>query len=362
MSGTLSFEPDWISPPGATILDLLIERQCSVREFANQTHRSAHDIARLLSGIERLTPDWASQLAQTLGASPDFWLRREELYRKDFERICNKSDAETSHSWLDELPVKDMIRFGWVDKGASKPEAVMNTLAFFGVPSVDAWRRQYGKTLEAAAYRTSTAFEIKAGAVAAWIRQGEILAQEIDCAQWNPDALRAALPSLRALSRRADPAEFLPALIDLCASCGVAVVVAPLPEGGRASGATKFINPAKALLLLSFRYLNDNEFWFTVFHEAGHLLLHTGDGLFLEGIETINQKAEAEADEFALLSLFTESGLKELESLPLNQFAIARFAKRAGIAPGLVVGRLQDTKRIPFRHFNYLKAKYAWRE
>ena len=110
MSGTLSFEPDWISPPGATILDLLIERQCSVREFANQTHRSAHDIARLLSGIERLTPDWASQLAQTLGASPDFWLRREELYRKDFERICNKSDAETSHSWLDDICIRSAVR------------------------------------------------------------------------------------------------------------------------------------------------------------------------------------------------------------------------------------------------------------
>ena len=362
MSSTLGFEPDWVSPPGATILDLLEERRCSVRDFASQTHRSAHDIARLLNGIERLTPDWAQQLAQTLGASPDFWLRREEQYRKDFERLCQKSSPEASTSWLDELPVRDMVRFGWVDEGATKPEAVMNTLAFFGVASVESWRRHYGKALEAAAYRTSTAFEVKPGAVAAWLRQGEILAHEIDCAPWNPVALREKLPRIRSLSRQADPAKFLPELTGLCAQCGVAIVIAPLPDECRASGATKFLNPGKALLLLSFRYLNDHEFWFTVFHEAGHLLLHAADRLFLEGIEASNPQAEEEANDFAVLSLFNEAGFQALKTLPLNHFAIARFAKRTGVGTGVVVGQLQDMKRVPYRHFNYLKARYTWGE
>jgi len=142
----------------------------------------------------------------------------------------------------------------------------------------------------------------------------------------------------------------------------VAVVIERAPSGCRASGATKFLSPKKALMLLSFRHLSDDQFWFTVFHEAGHLVLHAQDGLFLEGIETADSTAEDAADEFARLNLFTEVGLKELQSLPLNHFAIARFAKRLGVAAGLVVGQLQNMKRIPYGHFNYLKARYSWRD
>jgi HTH-type transcriptional regulator / antitoxin HigA len=360
MNNTLGFEPDWASPPGATIGDLLEERRCSIRDFASQMQKSAQEITRLLNGIEQLTPDWAQRLAKTLGATPDFWLRREELYRVEFKRLCSMSDVESIVLWLDEVPFSDMVRFGWVEKAASKPESAMNSLAFFGVTSVGAWRQRYGNTLEAAAYRTSKNFKIMPGAVAAWLRQGEILAQEIDCGTWNPSEFRAMLPRIRKLSRQADPAIFIPQLTNLFAQCGVALVIAPLPDGCRASGATWFLNPSKARMLLSFRYLNDYEFWLTVFHEAGHLLLHAGDALFLEGIEASNPEAEEEANRFALTHLFTEAGILELKALPLNHFAIARFAKHAGLGIGVVVGQLQDMKLIPYRHFNYLKVHYSW--
>jgi len=113
--------------------------------------------------------------------------------------------------------------------------------------------------------------------------------------------------------------------------------------------------------LLSFRYLADDQFWFSVFHEIGHLLLHSRDGIFLEGIETANEKMEVEANEFACLHLLTEVGLRQLHSVPLNHFAIARLAKRLDVSPGVVVGQLQEMGRVPYHHFNYLKARYEWR-
>lgn len=356
-----AFEPDWASPPGATALDLLEERGCTVSDFARAVKRSTQEVSRLLYGEERLTAPWAEQLASTLGASPDFWLRREEQYRREVERLWQASDAEAANAWLGELPLDDMVRYQWLPKGSTKAESVGNALAFFGVPSVDSWRRHYSIALESAAYRTSAAFEIKPGAEAAWLRRGELSARELDCAAWNPERFYAMLPRLRSLTREPDPQAFLPELVELCRECGVAVVTERAPSGCRASGATKFLSPKKALMLLSFRYLSDDQFWFTVFHEAGHLLLHSQDGLFLEGIETANPTAESEADQFARLHLFTETGLNELRSLPLNHFAIARFAKRLGVATGLLVGQLQEMGRVPYRHFNYLKARYVWR-
>lgn len=362
MTNMLAFDPDWLSPPGATILDLLDERKCSIREFASAIHRHTRDVSRLLSGIERLTPEWAHQLSRTLGASPDFWLRREEQYRKNFEQLFQFSNLQAATVWLDGMPVKDLVRLGWVDKGTSRIETLMNTLAFFGVSSVDAWRHRYKDALEAVAYRTSTAYEINPGAVAAWLRQGEIEANEVDCAPWRPDLLREMLPTIKVLSQEPDPAVFLPRLTECFAQCGVAVAIAPLPEGCRASGAVRFLTPRKALILLSFRYLSDDQFWFTVFHEAGHLLLHSDEELFLEGIEVKNTQAEIEADSFATTTLFGEKGIAEMRTLALNSFAIARFAKRAGVAPGIVVGQLQESGRVSYRHFNYLKARYEWAE
>jgi Zn-dependent peptidase ImmA (M78 family) len=111
---------------------------------------------------------------------------------------------------------------------------------------------------------------------------------------------------------------------------------------------------------LSFRYLVDDQFWFTVFHEIGHLLLHSQEALFLEGLELRNSRAEVEADEFAVNTLFAKVGVDALDRVEISKFDIARLAHKAGIAPGIVVGQLQARGRVPFKHFNFLKARYDW--
>lgn len=360
MTAASAFQPDWVSPPGATILDLLEERGSTVGEFATAAQRSIQEVSALLYGSGALNEAWAQQLSSLIGASPTFWLRREEQYRSNLERLANSADDASAQSWLLELPIVDMVKFGWIDKGKNRGETLANALAFFGVPSVESWRSRYKLALESAAYRTSAAFETRPGAVAAWLRRGEVAARSIDCKPWNPEKFKAALVSIRALTREPDPSKFLPELTALGRECGVAIIVERAPDGCRASGATKFMSSSKALMLLSFRYLSDDQFWFTVFHEAGHLLLHSRQGLFLEGFESPEGSAENEADDFALRSLFTEEGLKELHSVKLNQFSIARLAKRLGVGIGSVVGQLQEMGRVPYKHFNYMKVRYTW--
>lgn len=355
-----AFQPDWVSPPGATILDLLEERGATVGDFASAVQRSTREVSELLYGSLALNEAWAKQLSDFLGASPDFWLRREEQYRSSVRRLAQPIDDAGAASWLAELPLADMVRFGWIDRGKNRGETLVNALAFFDVPSVDSWRNRYKLALESAAYRTSAAFETRPGAVAAWLRRGEVAAREVDCQPWDAEKFRAALEPIRTLTKQPDPAKFLPELKALGRECGVSIIVERAPDGCRASGATKFLTPNRALMLLSFRYLADDQFWFTVFHEAGHLLLHSRQGLFLEGFESPDGSAEKEADEFATRTLFTEAGLDELKTIPLNQFAIARFAKRLGIGIGPIVGQLQEMGRVPFRHFNYMKVRYKW--
>lgn len=354
-----TFEPNWASPPGATVLDLLLERQVPVKELASRVHKDVQSVSRLVYGVERLTTDWAECLSALLGASPSFWLRREEIYRADLRRLSESTEL-APNTWLSDVPLKDLVRFGWIEQGASAEETALNACAFFGVTTSSSFEQKYKRVFAASAYRASSAYVTRPSAVAAWLRQGEIEAFAVDCDPWDRVKLSDSLDSIRALTLEADPLKFLPELQQTLAACGVAMVVARTPEGCRASGATRFLHSGQALMQLSFRYLADDQFWFTVFHEIGHLLLHAHDELFLEGLEDRNSEAEREADEFALRTLFAEVGTEALDSVDTTTRGILRLARDAGVSSGVVVGQLQKRGRVSYRHFNKLKARYAW--
>src|SRR5689334_2956597 len=121
--------------------------------------------------------------------------------------------------------------------------------------------------------------------------------------------------------------------------------------------ATRFLSPSRALLLLSFRYLSDDHFWFTFFHEAGHLVLHSKKALFLEG-GAASTAEEREANEFSAATLVPPEFQNELERLSVDRHAIRNFAKKIGVSPGIVLGQLQFRGRARRNQLNTLRARF----
>jgi HTH-type transcriptional regulator / antitoxin HigA len=354
------FTPDWVSPPGETIATILDERGITSDEFARCIQRTTGDVEELLSGRAALTADIARQLAAVLGASATFWTKREWRYRQNLAQLQREASRAASLNWLDEVPTKDMVELGWV-KPTSDPAAMAaGVLQFFGVSSVESWRETYKDALQAIAFRTSATFESQPGAVAAWLRQGEFAASSMKCGPWDPERFRVELAVIRELTREKDPQAFLPELTRLCGACGVSVVALPAPKKCRASGATRFLSPTRPLLMLSFRYLSDDHFWFTFFHEAAHLILHSDKYMFLEGDDRLSSAEEQEANVFAANILIPPQCQEEMLRLPVNGIAVVRFAKHVGVSPGIVVGQLQHRGRIGHRQLNNLKRRYKW--
>ena len=343
------FEPDWLSPPGDTICDLMEVKRVSRSQLAKLFRRRPEEISPLLNGEEEISYSTATILASVFGVSKEFWMRREEQYRRDFERL-------NPESWLSELPVKDMSRFGWL-----QGKSLSDLLRFFGVSTVEKWNTLYGALIPETAFRTSPSFQSEKGATAAWLRRGEIEGESVTCEVWNAQKLRNALGDIRMLTRESDPEIFIPKLRDICGSCGVAVAVVPAPSGCRASGGTRFVRQDRALLLLSFRYLSDDHFWFTFFHEVGHLLLHNRKELFLEGVPSKREQDEIEANDFAAETLIPDEFRGEFERLPAQAKPIIRFARKLGIAPGIVVGQLQHYGYVPQSWLNGVKRRYTWK-
>ena len=144
----------------------------------------------------------------------------------------------------------------------------------------------------------------------------------------------------------------------------MAVVLVPAPPRCPVSGATKWLAPDKALLVLSLRHRTNDHLWFTFFHEAAHLILHGKKLLFIEGNNGLDSSQEEEANRFAADLLLPPSTAARLELLRAKRgFSmddVCAFASEVGVAPGIVVGRMQKEGWLPWTHMNSLKVSYAW--
>lgn len=361
MSDT-SFEPDWLSAPGATIADMLEQKNLSIEEFADLLGCSQEKAEKLLHGRTAITRGVAKLLEDTIGGSARFWLSRETQYRNEVARLQGKGDTVAAKEWLSELPLKDMIQFGWIKAGSDIEQKVSSCLKFFDVKNVAEWRNTYGGVLTAVAFRTSATFESEPGAALAWLRRGEIQASKINCKPWSASGFERSLIKARRLTRSKDPNTFVPKLRSICAEHGVALVIARAPAGCRASGATRFLSPQKAMILLSFRYLSDDQFWFTFFHEAGHLILHSDRALFLEDGSDVTLKEEHEANLFAQNLLIPPESRSEIMEIEPSKENIMRVAVKIGISRGIVVGQLQHLKRVEPSKLNWMKRRFNWND
>lgn len=354
------FEPDWVVPPGATVAAVLSARSISREAFAKALGETTERVQRLLLGLEAVDDDLAERLSRYLGSSREFWVAREAQYRADSKRVLQRAAAADRQTWVRQFPVREMVSLGWISPFQSASQAADECLKLFGVADVAAWKAQYAGANAVAAFRISPTAKRTPGAVTAWLRWAELIAGRMPCASWDPTGFRERLQVARRLTWQKDPVTFLPRLRELCAEVGVAVVVARTPKGCPASGATRFLTPGKAMVVLSFRYRSDDQFWFTFFHEAGHLLLHGPEALFLEDEEQPTSEEEREANEFAGEMIVPTDRTAELEALPLDKSSILRFARQLGIAPGLIVGQLQHRGRIAPDRLNWLKRRYNW--
>jgi HTH-type transcriptional regulator/antitoxin HigA len=362
MTESLDFQPDWVSSPGETIEDILDERSWTKAEFARRTGFTRKHVNEIVKGRAPITVETAERLSRVLGSTTEFWMVRDAQYRVAIDRKQSFRKAWAEASWLSEIPVAWMRKQQWIGPASDKGAAVVDCLRFFGVATVKAWRERYSAPL--VAFRASTTTTMKLGAVAAWLRMAEREAESLRFRSWDESKFRAEFSVLRSLTNLSDPKEFIPDLVSRCADCGVAVVFVPAPPGCPVSGATKWLSPDRALLVLSLRHKANDHLWFSFFHEAGHLLLHGKKLLFVEGIGGLDDKHEQEADAFARDLLIPVHEAKKIADLvkagPISKATVQSLAARIGIAPGIVVGRMQRESWLPFSHMNDLKIRYQW--
>ena len=349
--------PDHVSPPGGTLADALEERGLSQAQLADRMGRPKKTINEIVRGLARITPETALELESVLGIAAEFWLNRERRYREYVARAERETAARNAIAWSKQFPLKAMATFGWIPSATASEATVAEVFSFFSVASVEGW----GRTWESAEaqFRRSKTRAGKRPAVAAWLRRGEIEAAKVECAPFSAKRFRASLDEVRLLTE-APPSQFVQRLIQLCSQAGVALVFVPELPGVPVHAVTRWVASDKAVIQLSLYYKSDDHLWFSFFHEAAHVLSEKRRIVFLDD-GAIDSDDERDADAFACDFLIPRRGYEGF--CAEGQFdapSVRAFAKEQGIAPGIVVGRLQHERRILFSQLNSLKRRFKW--
>ena len=266
---TSGWQPDWSVPPGTILLEALKERAMSQSELARRTGRPIKTINEIAHGKAAITPETAIQFERVLGISASFWNGAQTAYRYQLALQKERQLLERSEAWLDGFPIVEMIKRHLIPKHSMPSATISSLLDYFQVSSPNAWHRYWLNP--AASYRNSATFLASPKSVSAWLRWGEIEAAELKVPRFDESLFRCALQSIRPLTRRSPFAQIFSRVQKTCSNAGVIVLLTPELGKTRVSGAARWIR-GRPVIQLSARHKSDDQFWFTFFHESGHIL------------------------------------------------------------------------------------------
>jgi HTH-type transcriptional regulator / antitoxin HigA len=344
--------------PGEYLREELSARGMSQSELARRMGRPAQVVSEIVNGRKSLTRETALELERVLGTPASVWINLEAAYQLGIARRMETAELESQASWLERFPVDEMEARGWIPTRRNAAEKVRALLQFFGVASFSSWDDYQ----EALGFRITGNSRLDVGALAVWVRRGEIEGRALRVSEFDEARFREALRQIRPLTRD-EPRVAWEEVKRLCADAGVAAVVVPeLPRIG-ANGVARWLTAAKALIQLNLRYAWADIFWFTLFHEAAHVLVHESRRIFvdLEGNPRRDPR-EADANRVAEELLIPTNDWEEfVQRSNFSAADVADFADDLGIHPGIVVGRLQHVELVPWRsNLNSLRTRLMW--
>lgn len=327
--------PDYAVSPGDHIEEWLDDQGINAAELARRLDVTPKHVSELLSGKAPLSATVSLGLERVTGIPARIWNRFEAGYREDLARLAetDKLAAQYEHAKL--LPLAYLRKWKFISAPArDKAGTVREVLAIFGIAHLDAFDATWvhGKV----AYRKATLASDKVYERATWLALGERHAGLDKLGDYDKAALEALLPELRALTAHDNPVQAIDEVTELLRGVGVALCLIPPIPGFGVHGATRWIN-GHPVVQLSVRGKKDDQLWFTLFHELGHVLLHSHKAIFLQGA---GDQAEAEADAFASSTLVPDHYRDRLPT-GRNIGAVRELATELGIAPSIVLGQAQ---------------------
>lgn len=353
---------DLAIPSGEYLAEVLRARGMTQADLARRVGRPVQAVNEIVKGQKAITPETAIQLERALDVPAHIWAGLESRYQLVKARSEDRKRLKREAALVPQTPYRELAGLKYVERTRDPELKVRELYRFYGVSSLTNVPDSgaYG-----ASFRCGRGREASSYALAAWIRCAELRAAAIRTDTFDKKRLRSVLPEIRSLSL-SPPEIFELRIAEILARCGVAFVLLPHFPKTYANGATFWVKADKAVLLMSIRGKWEDIFWFSLFHEIGHLVLHGKKTFIDEGVGAsacADSEKEKEADEFAADSLLPSGRFADfVRAGDFEEAAVLAFAGEMGVPAGIVIGRLQHEGRLGFdSELNRLRKKYDWK-
>lgn len=345
MSQTQNYITNTAIHPGETLLENIEFLNISQKDLADRMGITEKHVSNIINGKASITPETAIKLEKVVGGSASFWNNLEKGYNLDLARIAENKNLEKDFSIIGEfretykeLAANNLIENKtWIDKNLH--EIVYNLQKFFGVDSLSSVQK-----INNVAFRRYDRNSINHNTVAAMIRAGELVSRKIDTGIYNKNLLEESLKDIKELSKGLSYDKYIPKIVDILAQTGVALVCLPGFKNTHIQGASKWLSPNKAMIILKTTKQGEDKFWFNLFHEIGHILKHGKKKVFIDFEKYFESDIEKEADKFAndiLLPNFSEKDLIVSNSNKIYvEETINYCAEKFKISKSIIAGRL----------------------
>jgi len=354
-----AWSPDWAVHPGEHLAEYIESRGWSQAEFARLAGLTPKLVSTIVHGNNPVTAETALKLERVFGMKADIWTGLQADWELHQARQEKKQKTVEAAAFVDRFPVKDLTARGILPKSKDSVELCDGLLNFFRIGAPQAFDAKLANL--AVHHRHSKTFESSECNVVSWLMLGEIKARQMNLPEFDRDQFSKAVFNIRGLTRE-QPEVFEPRMRELCAAAGVALIFEkPFPKT-RLFGSARWIEGKRAIIQMSLRMKANDHFWWTFFHEAGHVMLHQGKA-FADDDGGEGDGFESEADAWAEETLVGRDRFEEFcATAPRAQAAVLRFADAVNLHPGIIVGMLQHRGILKFSHLNGLKARFEWVE
>lgn len=359
-------EPTNLPHPGEIVTEYLEFHGWSQRDLARRSGLTPKTISKICNGKAAISLDSALRLERVFQRPARLWLNLQRQFDETVARQKMLAQSVAWNDWAESFPISEMRSLKYSLQPSHSD--VDSLLGYLGVSSPECWESVW--SAYGIAYRQTRRLETNPVAVSTWVRETELMANQLETALFDAEKCNALTESLRPLTR-VKVKQSWEEIQDIFAKAGVAVVCVPELTATGISGCARWLRPQKALIGLTHRYKSDDQMWFSLLHELGHLLLHQNKRPFVVDnvvhdffdriVDPKMQRYEDEANRFAADALIPPDVLDSfVKQVTITNVSIQTFASEIGIAPGILVSRLQDDEYIAADQHNALKNPFGW--
>ncbi len=346
--------------PGETIADILDDRGITQSELALRMGVTPVYVSNVINGKKDISAKFAMKLEYALGVKKSFWLNLQANYDaellelNELETISEEEIAARDH--LNSV-VKFLRSRELIPAREGKKESIISLRSFFNMSDLS----NLPKLCDVGAFRMSRSIAADPFVLGAWIRISQLLCEKRSLdSRFDKHQISELVNGLKEIMMQ-NSSSVQSDLECILGKYGIDFIVMQHFAGAPVHGYVSSKRDGSYLMIVTIRRANADEFWFSLFHELGHII--NGDvDLNSNFIDDGNDSdTEMAANKFAASALLEDKAYEQFVNRGIfTLIEIQKFADSQNVMPYIVIGRLRREKKLECNQYSSQMLRYKW--